>query len=371
MLSVSQENVLHYLAERRLMTVESVVDGDFMVLDQSSRNRNLKVLRRRSPGFFLKQARNRTPAHLRTLEREAACYGLAANHPDLKGLAALIPQLHHYDTANGVLVLEMLPNAENLWEHHLRVRSFPLWLAELQGERLGAFQRQAERFQPQLEALGLFDRQVPWILSIHETHPQYLNQMSRGNTQLLQILQQYPELTTALDAIRRSWAPRMLVHGDVKWENLILCRASEEEPLELRMIDWEMADLGDECWDVGAIFQAYFSFWIFLLPLGPGVSLGQAAEASPYRAEDMQAALAAFWKSYAQARVISGRAERRLLERTMACAAARMVQTAYEAIQQSQDMTPQGLCQLQMSMNILRDPAAAAHEIAGLGGAAA
>ncbi|HEX9943458.1 MAG TPA: phosphotransferase [Thermoanaerobaculia bacterium] len=371
MLAVNPDNVLHYLAERRLMTVESAVDGDFMVLDQSSRNRNLKVLRRRSPGFFLKQARYRNPAYLRTLEREAACYGLAARHPELAGLAGLMPRLHHYDAANGLLVLEMLPNAETLWEHHLRAGGFPLAIAELQGERLGAFQRQAERFQPQLEALELFDRQVPWILSIHQTHPQYLSQMSQGNAQLLQILQQYPEFTAALDAIRRAWAPRMLVHGDVKWENLILCRAGEETPLELRMIDWEMADLGDECWDVGAIVQAYFTFWIFMLPLGPGVSLEQAAATSTYRAEDMQAALAAFWKSYARARVISGRAERRLLERTMASAAARMIQTAYEAIQQSQQMTPQGLCQLQMSMNVLHDPAAAAQEIAGLGGAAA
>jgi Phosphotransferase enzyme family len=371
MLSVSPDNVLYYLAERRLLTVESVVDGDFMVVDQSSRNRNLKVLRRRSPGFFLKQSRSRNAANLRTLEREAACYGLAASHPSLEGLAALIPRLHLYDKSNGILVLEMLPNAESVWEHHLRVRSFPLAIAEMQGERIGAFQRQAERFQPQLEAMGLFERQVPWILSIHQTHPQYLSQMSRGNAQLLQILQQYPELTTALDAIRRSWAPRMLVHGDVKWENLILCRTGEDMPIELRMIDWEMADLGDECWDVGAVFQAYFTFWIFLLPLGPGVSLGQAAASSPYRVEDMQAALAAFWRSYARTRVITGRSERRLLERTMACAAARMVQTAYEAIQQSQDMTPQGLCQLQMSMNILRDPASAAAEILGLGGVAA
>jgi hypothetical protein len=370
MLSVDPENVLQYLAERRLTTVESAVDGDFMVLDQSSRNRNLKVLRRRSRGFFLKQSRSRSAAYARTVEREAACYGLAASHPDLAGLADLLPRLHLWDKANGVLVLEMLPNAESLWEHHQRMRGFPLDVAGLQGERLGAFQRQAERFQPQLEALGLFDRQVPWILSIHETHPQYLHQMSQGNVQLLQILQQYPRLTSALDALRRSWAPRMLVHGDVKWENLILCRASEDAPVELRMIDWEMADLGDDGWDVGAIFQAYWTFWIFMLPLGPGVTLDQAAAQSPWRMEDLQAALTTFWRSYARARGITGRTERRMLERTMSCAAARMVQTAYEAIQQSQRMTPQGLVQLQMSMNVLSDPAAAAREISAVGGAA-
>jgi hypothetical protein len=48
-----------------------------------------------------------------------------------------------------------------------------------------------------------------------------------------------------------------------------------------------------------------------------------------------------------------------------------MVQTAYEAIQQSQQMTPQGLVQLQMSMNVLSDPASAAREISGAGGATA
>lgn len=366
MVSVNAENVLHYLAERRLLTFESAVDGDLMVVDQSSRNRNLKVLRRKSPGFFLKQTRSRSPQYLRTLEREAACYDLAAKNPQLAGLAALLPRLHGYDAAKGVLILEMLPDAENLWEHHLRMRSFPLEIARLQGERLGTFQRQAERFQPQLETLGVFDRQVPWILSIHETHPQYLQQLSQGNVQLLQILQAYPQLTTALDAIRRSWVHRMLVHGDIKWENLILCRPIPEAPVELRMIDWEMADLGDECWDTGAVFQAYLTFWIFQLPLGPGISLDQAAAASLYRTEEMQAALAGFWTSYAQARVLAGRAERMLLERSMACAAARMVQTAYESIQQSREMTPQGLCQLQMSMNILSDPATAVRELAGL-----
>jgi hypothetical protein len=363
---VNSENALFYLAERRLLTLESVVDGDFMVFDQSSRNRNLKVLRRRSPGFFLKQAPGRSAAHLKTLAREAACYDLAVRHPDMAGLAALLPRMHHYDSQDGVLVLEMLPNAETLWEHHLRVRAFPVAIAELQGERLGTFHLQAERFQPRLEALGLFECKMPWILSIHETHPQYLSQMSQGNAQLLQILQDYPDLTRALDALRQTWRTRMLMHGDVKWENLILCRPSDEAPVELRMVDWEMADLGDECWDIGSIFQAYLSFWIFLLPLGPGVTLAQAADASPYRAEDMQAALAAFWTRYASARKLAGQAAGWTLRHCMACGAARMIQTAYEGIHQSRQMTPQGLCQLQMSMNILRDPAAAVRELMGL-----
>src|SRR5947199_9547038 len=99
MVLVNSENVIHYLAEHRLMTVESAVDGDFMVLDQSSSNRNLKVIRRRSPGFFLKQAPHRSHAYLRTLEREAACYDLAALNPHLASLDELLLQLDRFDAS--------------------------------------------------------------------------------------------------------------------------------------------------------------------------------------------------------------------------------------------------------------------------------
>lgn len=364
---VQPENVVHYLAERRLLTLQSVVEGDFMVFEQSSRNYNLKVQRTKSPGFFIKQVRTRTPAYTLTLEREAKCYEMASRNAGFGAMAALLPKCHHWDATSTVLVLEMLPEAENLWEHHRRLGSFPREIAELQGDKLGTYHRQGELFLPALEELKLFDKKLPWILSIHETHPQYLSQMSQGNAQLLQILRDYPGLTQALDALKRSWAYRALLHGDIKWENLLLYRERAEDPLDIRIIDWEMADIGDECWDAGAIFQAYLSFWIFSLPLGPGVSLDQAAVLSPFKGEDMRVALAAFWTHYAAARGFLGRAtSRRYLERCMACAAARMVQTAYEGIQQSPQITPQALCQLQMSMNILRDPAAAVSQMVGL-----
>jgi len=364
---VQPENVVHYLAERRLLTLQSVVEGDFMVFEQSSRNYNLKVQRTKSPGFFIKQVRTRTPAFTLTLEREAKCYEMATRNSRFGAMAALLPKCHHWDPASTVLVLEMLPDAENLWEHHRRLGYFPREIAELQGDKLGTYHRQGELFFPALEELKLFDRKLPWILSIHETHPQYLSQMSQGNAQLLQILRDYPGLTQALDALKRSWAYRALLHGDIKWENLLLYRERPEDPLDIRIIDWEMADLGDECWDAGAILQAYLSFWIFTLPLSPGVSLEQAAAISPFKGEDMTVALAAFWTRYAAARGFQGKASsRRYLERCMACAGARMVQTAYEGIQQSPQITPQALCQLQMSMNILRDPAAAVSQMVGL-----
>src|SRR5436305_9664791 len=200
-MQVQPENLVHYLAERRLLTLRSVVEGDFLVVEQSSRNYNLKVLRRRSPGFFLREAGSRSSANTGSLEREAKCYELAARHPRFGAMAALMPRCHHWDAAGTILVLEMLPDAENLWEHHQRQGRFPLDIAALQGDKLGTYHRQAEPLLPTLEELQLFEKRLPWILSIHETHPQYLSQMSQGNAQLLQILRDNPGLTRALDAL--------------------------------------------------------------------------------------------------------------------------------------------------------------------------
>jgi thiamine kinase-like enzyme len=216
------------------------------------------------------------------------------------------------------------------------------------------------------EQAQVFKRQPPWILSIHETNPMYMNQVSQGNSQLLQLLQQYPEFQTALTAIKAGWTYSALIHGDIKFENLMLSQATPDATPQLKIIDWEIADIGDECWDVGGAIQAYLTFWIFSLPLDEGVSIEQAAEASPFNKEEIAPALAAFWRKYAECRKLDENAARNMLVRCMSCAAARMIQTAYESLQMTPQVTPHALCKLQMSMNILRDPAGAIRELMGL-----
>jgi serine/threonine protein kinase len=363
---VDSSNVAHFLAERRLLTFESVVDGDFMVVDQTSRHRNTKIVRRKSPGFFIKQIPQRTPEYIQSMEREAACYRLAKKHHSFRSLRALLPEFHYFDPVNYILVIELLTDGESLWEYHRRVGRFPLEIATLQGEKLGAYHSQI-KVNNQPEEAKVFKRQLPWILSIHETNPMYLGQVSQGNSQLIGILQQYPEFQTALANIKSDWTYTALIHGDIKWENIMLCRKGDDESFELKIIDWEIADIGDECWDVGAILQAYFTFWIFSLPLNNGLGLlADASASSPFETEGIKPALAAFWSSYAKSRSLDDKTSRQMLVRCMSCAAARMIQTAYESIQTTPQISPHALCKLQMSMNILRDPAAAVGDLIGL-----
>lgn len=362
---VDHDNVAYFLAERRLLKFESVVDGDFIVVDQTSRNRNLKIVRRRSKGFFIKQVGQQTPEYVQSMQREAACYQLANQEGLFRALHSLIPKFHFYDPLDNILVIELLADSETLVEYHRRIGSFPVEVAMLQGQRLGAYHGRV-RINGQTAGLEIFTRQLPWILSLHETNPMYFGQVSHGNSHLIGILQQYPEFQTALTSIKADWKYDSLIHGDIKWENMMLCNGAEGKPPDLRIIDWEIADIGDEAWDVGAVIQAYLTFWIFSLPLNTGMPFADAVASAPYSGDDIKRALVAYWQSYIETRGLNPVISRQTLLRCMSCAAARMIQTAYESIQTSPQISQYALCKLQMSMNILRDPSAAVGDLMGL-----
>jgi len=364
-MNLNPNNVAQFLAERRLLTFESVVDGDFLVVDQNSRNRNLKIIRRKSDGFFIKQIPQHTAEFMQSMQREAACYRLGNESRKLVEFPSLTPRFYYFDPLQYILIIELLTDSESVWEYHKRIGALPVEVGRLLGEKLGTYHATA-RVNGQTDGFEMFGRQVPWILSIHETNPMYLNQVSRGNAQLIGIVQQYPEFQSALAELKAQWNFSTLIHGDIKWENMMLRKAAEEPELELKVIDWEIADVGDECWDAGAVIQAYLTFWVFSLPLSSGMSLADAAASSPYSAEDLKRALAAYWTSYAESRGLSQTASRQKLLRSMRCAAARMIQTAYESIQSSPQISPYALCKLQISMNILKDPRNAVADLMGL-----
>jgi len=364
-MNLNPNNVAQFLAERRLLTFESVVDGDFLVVDQNSRNRNLKIIRRKSDGFFIKQIPQQTPEFMQSMQREAACYRLGNERRNLGEFPSLTPRFYYFDPLRYILIIELLVDSESVWEYHQRTGSLPVEVARLQGEKLGAYHR-AARVNGQTEGFEVFGRQIPWILSIHETNPMYLNQVSRGNAQLIGVVQQYPEFQSALAELKAQWNFSTLIHGDIKWENLMLRRVDGEAALELKVIDWEIADVGDECWDAGAVIQAYLTFWVFSLPLNSGMSLAEAAASSRYSSEDLKRALAVYWTSYAESGGLNQTASRQKLLRSMRCAAARMIQTAYESIQSSPQISPYALCKLQISLNILRDPKNAVADLMGL-----
>jgi hypothetical protein len=361
---ITKETIAHYLLGRGLLSFDSVVDGDFLVVESASRNRNFKVIRAGGPGYFVKQVKTFEAQAVETLRCETACYRLAHDDPDFGPLRALMPKFYDSDPARHALVIELLPEGGNLSDYHRRLGAFPVEVGTQLGRILGTYQREMGRRLRGGAKSAAFARRVPWILSLHQMARNLFGQLSAANAQVLNIVQSYPDFPATLDRMSAGWRFDSLIHGDIKWDNLhvtVESRGEENAPgeagkINLRLVDWELADFGDACWDAGAVFQSYLSFWVFSMPQVAGVPAEQLVGAAQFPLERMQPAIRAFWKTYVETRGLGPGEARDALERGVSYGAARMIQTAYEYMFHAPQITTSALYLLQLSLNILKSP---------------
>lgn len=364
---ISKSNVIHYLLDQGLLTLESVVDGDLMVADATRRNRNFKIIRRTQQGYFVKQIQIWDPQTVAALGAEATCYRLARSAPEFAALAVLAPRDFLYDTQRHVLVTELLPDGETLTDHHRRLNAFPPETARLLGAQFGRLHREPMPSLNGRPEAAAFRRQPPWILSAHQHGSNLFSAMSGANAQLLQIVQSYPDFQRTLDELRGEWRADRLMHGDVKWDNCVVyLEANGNGALAHKVVDWELADVGDASWDIGALLQAYISFWVMSMRMSGDKLPAQFADTALYPIEAMQPSVRALWHAYVEARGLERAAAQTFLVRSMKYGAARMIQTAYESMQYSPQILPNALCLLQVSFNILKEPKDAVTHLLGL-----
>lgn len=363
---LSRSNVVHYLLDQGLLPLEAVVNGELMVVDATRRNRNFKVMRRGQQGYFVKQIQLWDAQTVATLGAEATCYRLAREMPEFSTLSELVPRDFLYDRYRHVLVTELLPDAESMMDYHRRLNAFPQEAARLLGTQFGRLHREP---MPSLEGrpeATSFRRQQPWALSSHQGANMF-GALSGGSTKLLEIVQSYPDFQRTLEEMRADWRIERLMHGDVKWENCVIYpTASRDGKLGTKIVDWELSDIGDPSWDIGAVLQAYISFWVFSMRFGADVPAAQLEDSAQYPIEKMQPSIRAFWQAYIGMLELERAAADLLLVRSVKYGAARMIQTAYESMQYSPQILPSALGLLQVSFNILKEPKKAATQLLGL-----
>lgn len=356
--------LVHYLLERGFISADSVVDGGLLIEEVPRRNNNFKIVDRSGRGFFLKQVRRWDAESIRTLQSEAQCYALPAKQADFADLAGIMPKFHSYDQRRSVLATELLRNAETVAEHHFRNESFPVDVAGQLAHAFGNCHRKIKA-KSYDELTAIFPRRTPWVLALHQMTPHMFPELSGANYQLLGIVKQFPEYGRELDRLRAEWRFETLVHGDIKWDNCLLC-ANGDGKRSLKIIDWELADWSDSCWDIAAIFNAYLSFWVQSLPAHGAQDAEILMAQTRYPVDNMQPAMRVFWQTYCDRLGAASKKRRELLERTVRYCGARMIQSAFESLQFAQQLNQGVILLLQASLNVLTKPAEAARDLLGI-----
>jgi len=357
-MNLTTANLAYYLLAHGLISSSSVVAGEFVVLDASRRNRNFKVITNTGPGLFIKQMRDTQPDAMLTLRREATCYELSRED---EALRRLMPRLLAYDPDRHLLIIELLPDAESLAEYHARERSWPADVGRLLGEKLGFCHARGAAVVDTEAMRQKFPRQIPVVLTWRDGGHAALSQYGRIGPALSAVIQQHPEFEALLDALGAEWRFDSLIHGDLKWDNVLVFPQSDR--LDFRIVDWELADLGDAAWDVGAVLQSFLTMWILSMPIGSGLPPEHFVAMAAQPIEPMRPVLRAFWRGYASTRLLGDHESRPELERSMRFAAARLVWSAVEQRLYTGRLDAAALAMLQVSLNVLKSPAQAVADI--------
>jgi hypothetical protein len=357
--------VAPYLLQRGLVDPASIVAGDLTILDVSRRNQNFKVISARGPSYLLK--RGISPDRAATVAREAAVYELLQSDTQSQcaGFSRYLPKFYCYDSQERLLTLELVRDAEDFRQYQARRRHFSTRLAAMMGKALGALHSVSHVKKTYQGGFSL-QQQMPWVLKIHRPHLGILRDVSEANLRLIGIVQQSAEFCRALDDLRRDWSNDRIVHHDIKWDNWLISARSSQPGSRLKLVDWELAALGDPCWDVGSVFSGYLSFWLSSVPITGGEPPERFLELSRYPLDSMQPALRSFWSSYVMQMSLDASAAAGWLLRAMRYGAARLVQTAFEHMQRSNQLTGNTVCLLQLSLNVMMRPHEAVVQLLGI-----
>lgn len=352
---LTEAGLVRYLFDNALIDRKSVVDGSFVAIPASRRNRNFRIVAGVRE-LFVKQAGPQGLMTNASLAREAAFYWLTATAPPFADLATSVPGYVHYDPARALLILEAVPGALAPHRQQSLQRGYPPETGEATARCL---LRLRQFCRADAGAYGeLIPAEQPWVLSVLQAQEQGGLPQNPGTAYMLDVVRRFPGFERALARLREGWAGDSLVHGDMKWDNCLLERGEASRP---RLVDWEMVAWGDPAWDAGSLIQDYLSQSIMASPLPPQArpeAVGTAADAA---LTAIRPAIGAFWRRYR-----SDVSNPDLLRRAVSYAGARILQTCIEALAFSAAMTPNIAALLQLSHNVLQDPDGSASTLLGL-----
>jgi phosphotransferase family enzyme len=354
-------DVLSYLLQRDLASPQQLCDCDLVIEEISRRNRNLKILSKQGSSYLLKEGigsdRTESVAH------EAAIYELLLSDTSDEEVGGYLPYFYGYDTEQHILILEFLRDAQNLRAYHTRFGRFPPAIGEALGNALGTMHRRMRIQRKKPKQIPSPSRELPWIFFLHRPDLRIFRDISSANIQAIKIIQQFTEFGELLDKLRLEWHPQTLIHFDIKGDNCLVCTGQRTT---LKIVDWELAGVGDACWDVGSVFMDYLSCWLLSIPITGRTPPDQFPELARYPLSRMQPAMRSFWQSYVRTMGLDSATSDEWLLRAVRYSAARLLQTAYEQMQTSIQLTGNIVCFLQLSLNILRRPQVAIVHLLGI-----
>lgn len=279
-----------------------------------------------------------------------------------------MPHLVARDNDACVTVLELLPAHRTLWAHFESFDhpQFPIGICGDVGRALA----QIHTLLPaslgrENDCVRSLNAAPPWAAQIHRPPLWLLGSLTPAAEEVLRIVQDSEVIGAGLDAVGDLWAANCVIHGDIKADN-ILVDVHDGRCTDLRIVDWEMVQRGDPAWDAAGFVQELVVTWLRQFARIDSAELDMAIARAKLPLAIIQRAIQRFWWSYAEHAHIPKKGRDAFSVRLARYVAVRMIQTTYEATMNRSAISSPVVLALQISENILADPADAAQAFLGL-----
>jgi thiamine kinase-like enzyme len=355
-MQLTPETVYQYLHKRQLIDEDAVIKGHFMVHPVNTRNTILKIIVKPENSLFVKQMEKDMIAD-GLFRREINAYTLLKNNTEFSSIAAHVPKLLDHDEDHNIMVTELLYNAKNLYEHYMLTKNFDLNLARGQAAILSACHVVTDA---QTDT-SMFPKALPWVLQLDQYNADQFFVNNEASTSIIQLIKENYVLQNTLINLAVSWNYTHFIHGDIKWINFMAI--PNESGFTQKLIDWELADIGDPMWDVAGLMQSYISVWLLGFDNNNPAGYQLPEYMQPYDIKNTQSSAQAFLYEYMAIQNYPQSSYSAILIRMIQLTAARIIQTSLEGITYNSKIEANSMRCIQLAFNIMNDPFTALKEL--------
>ena len=234
-----------------MLREEDIISSHYSVVQYDHRSKIFIVEKGSLKGLFVKQIKESKSPLLFLLQKDATTLWNIKHEPVFQALRSSIASYLGYDVDHQALITEYNVDHINLEQglSENRVVDEALLLELLQLLQLVHIPFSK---LPETPSIYFYPRSKPWIFEIL-SYDEYNRFLLPHYTPICQAVMGHAAFKIELDKAIDEWQLDTFIHGDIKWTNFLI--SNDINKTDIKLIDWEMADIGDPIWDVAGLIQ--------------------------------------------------------------------------------------------------------------------